>query len=61
MTYRSVKFPVRLSIARGSFLVFFTLSKFYALRGGLGAAHGSVFVDGVALDLAGGVDAGGEG
>ena len=50
-----------LSITRGSFFVFFTLSIFYALRGVIVAAHGSGFIDGVAFDLVGGVDAGDEG
>ena len=59
-TYRSVTFPVRLSITRGSFLVYFTLSTFYALRGGLGASHGGGFVDGFTLDLVDVVDAGGQ-
>ena len=60
-TYCSVALPTRLRIARESFLVYSTSSTFYTLLGGIGAALDGGVVYGVAINLDGGVSAGGEG
>ena len=60
-SYSSVALPSRLRIPRGSFLIFITSSKIYALLLGIGAALSIGFVDGVALALSGEVGAGGGG